>query len=713
MQELKNSLWGRFCLQFSIKNKLRLSYVFFLSIVLLGSASFIYKGYQQQDVLRNVVLKNNPILVQLHTLQESISKLSASSGLYLLTREPVYKENYQQTYKSLLELHNSLETHHKTHSSMVAALAAIKTQLVVLDNKYKKLMTIGVNDNLNKPALKIAAEKIGPLFNQILQITTEMLDSEEVEEASEVRKKILINIYNIRTHWLNLSRNITVFLTYRTLSFKDNFPLLIAQIADDLKQLSSYSDELTFEQVNGLEQLEIILTSYSEALSLVVPLHSGNDWRKDSQFIQIELAPLLEQIRTNISSIIDTEQNRTTNEVQQLLSNIDDFSQNSFIIALISIIMAIIVIITLNFLVIKRLTTTQQAMHAIASGEGLMHRLSETGYDELSQLAKDFNFFVDKIKRVVDLVILSSANLAQEASKMSTITEHALNVAHDQQQQSLQTQTINTKMSEQMLTMVQNASSAAVSIEEAKQAAEKGRGIVQQSIESVQDIALDVADSAKVVQDLANDTKSINTVVDVIQSISEQTNLLALNAAIEAARAGEAGRGFAVVADEVRNLSHKIQQETVTIKVKIEHLQNASNSVVNSMSTMHSGIEKTVELSALTGNAFDNIVADIATVTQMNLNTAQATEQQQKDNEHVSLALNSLNEMSQAMASTTEQAFNSGNEFKAMAEQLKGIVEQFIQADEFHGKPEESSDKLGKNSHQSKVVKDDDDIELF
>ncbi|MCU7940800.1 MAG: hypothetical protein KZQ64_08965 [gamma proteobacterium symbiont of Bathyaustriella thionipta] len=445
-----------------------------------------------------------------------------------------------------------------------------------------------------------------------------------------------------------------------------------------LTLLSDWSDELTFEQANGLEELETIFVEYSEALHQLVPLHSGNDWRKDSQLIRNELSPILNEVRQSIGRVIDTEQARTTDQIDHLLNDIEQFSQTSLIIAIISTIVAVFIIISLNILVINRLTSTQIAMHEISSGGGLGHSLTETGHDELSALAIDFNVFVDKIKRVVERVMQASNNLAGEASTMSEITECALELSSSQERRASETLEVNTKMSEQMVTIVQNAGAAAQSVEEAKQAAENGRSIVIQAIDSVQLIAVDVGNSSALVKELANDANSISSVIEVIQSISEQTNLLALNAAIEAARAGEAGRGFAVVADEVRNLSHKIQQETVTIKEKVEQLQKASNSVVNNMDAMHAGTDKTVKLSTQAGEAFDNIVSDISSVTAMNLENAEATEQQQKDNEKVSHALENLSIMSQTMADSTQDAYNSGIEFKTMSEQLKEIVEQFI-----------------------------------
>lgn len=676
---MQNSLWRMFCLSFTIKRKLRLSYVFFLSVILLGSSSFIYNGYQQQEVISNVTLKSTPIILQLQSIREGISELSASSGLYLLTREKKYQGDYHQATQALHKHISALESHHETHPEMVQSLASIKIQFEKLNKSFLNVMAVGTNENLNKPALQLAAEKIGPLFNQILQITSTMLASEDEEEdVSLERKNILKTIYEIRSEWLSLSRNITVFLTYRNEVFQEDYAVQLAKLKKSLVLLSEWSDELTFEQANGLEELETIFVEYAEALHQLVPMHSGDDWRKDSQLIRNELGPILNEVRQSIGQVIDTEQARAAEQVKHLLDGIEQFSQTSLIIAIISTIVAVFIIISLNILVINRLTSTQIAMHEISSGGGLGHNLTESGNDELSALAVDFNVFVGKIKRVVDLVILSSNNLAGEASTMSEITECALELSSSQERRASETLEVNTKMSEQMVIIVQNAGAAAQSVEEAKLSAENGRSIVLQAIESVQAIAQDVGNSSTLVKELANDANSISTVVEVIQSISEQTNLLALNAAIEAARAGEAGRGFAVVADEVRSLSHKIQQETVTIKEKIEQLQKASNSVVNNMDAMHAGTDKTVKLSTQAGEAFDNIVSDISSVTAMNLENAEATEQQQKDNEKVSLALENLSIMSQTMANSTQDAYNSGIEFKTMSEQLKDIVEQFI-----------------------------------
>ncbi len=704
----------------TVKFKLWASYAFFLSIILFGSSFFVYNGYKQKDVIIDVTQKSTPIIARLQSIREGISELSATSGLYLLTREKKYQKDYNQALKSLNAHITELKSHEQTHPDMVQSLNAVRSGLKSLDKSFVNVMTIGSDDNLNKPALLLAAQKIGPLFNQVLQITSVMVESEaEEDDPSLERKDILKTIFEIRSEWLSLSRNITVFLTYRNIIFAENYSVQLDLLKKKLSHLSELEDALTFEQANGLEELGDIYLSYEQALNELVPLHSGDSWRKDSQLIRTELAPLLNSINQSISQIVSKEKTRADKQISSLLEDIELFSKMTLIIALLSLISAIIIIITIKILVTDRLSKTQSAMHKISSGGGLGHSLDETGNDELSELARDFNVFIGKIKRVVDLVIMSSSSLATEASKMSVLTECALDLSTTQEHKVSGVADINSKMFQQMELIVQNTGEAVESVEEAKSAAENGRDIVQQTIQSVQLIASEVESSTSVVNELAKDTESISSVIEVIQIISEQTNLLALNAAIEAARAGESGRGFAVVADEVRSLSHKIQSETVVIKEKIEHLQKASISVVNQMSSMQKHAEKTVQLSSQAGDTFNNIVKDISSVTIMNQKNADASEQQKKDNEQVSVSLSNLTIMSQTMSKTSQDAYNSGNEFKIMAEQLKDIVEQFIHAADDSKLIVETGEQSGQNARSSASASassgsaENDDVEFF
>jgi methyl-accepting chemotaxis protein len=667
-------------LNFTINSKLFFSFMIFMLIVAFGGAVFLIQSHEQKNVVAHVTKDRLPLINHLEDLRSAVTELSAATGLYLLTREDRYKDNYQQALEQIHQNMQWLTAYENKDSQMTDSLLPMDKNLKSLDKMFAEVMQIGVNDSLNKPALKLASEDIGPLFNQVLQTTTIMIDSEnDMDEFSEERQTILKNLYEIRVNWLNLSRNITVYLTYRNQMFADDFPNQLDRLGEQVNQLSEFEDYLTFEQVTGLEELQNIYTQYRKALEQLVVIHSSDNWRKDTRLFRDEIGPLLREVEKNIEQTIKTQQVLVNNQIDKLLADIDGFSRMTIILVIVSLLSGIVVMLAIRFMVYDRLQSTKTAMHDIASGGGLGHSLDETGKDELSDLARDFNIFVKKIKQIVDLVILSSENLAKEAYKMSSITECALELSNGQEVKVKQVNDITEEITGQMKVIAENAHEAANNTEEANELAGNGRSIIQQTIESVQMIASEVDNSSQAVEKLAMDTQSINTVVEVIQSISEQTNLLALNAAIEAARAGEAGRGFAVVADEVRSLSLKIQHETVSIKNKIENLQSDSGTVVNTMQQMQARTEQTVELTSQAGSTFDEIAKDVAKVSQMNQQSAEATDNQRKNNEKVYALLTELSIMSQTMANTSKDAYSSGNEFKIMAEQLRDIVEQFIQ----------------------------------
>ncbi len=703
-------------LNYTIQFKLRLSYISFTLIILIGSVLFLYHENKQKEIVLQVTQVSTPIINHLQGIREGIAEMSAMSGLYLLTRDVQYKTAYQNSFDTLLGHISDLKQQKSITKAMLAALQALKTRLLELDKQYQHVMQVGINDLLNKPALQLAAEKIGPLFNQMLQTTSAMLESEKnMDDVDEtIRKKILQQIYEIRSQWLNLSRNITVYLTYRDKGFKVQYPLELERLKKSIAALSEYADSFSFEQETGFDVLQNLIKNYEQALTQLVILHGGNAWRKDTQLIHDQLGPLLAQTRKDIDKIIAKEQEHAQLQIKNLLNDTQQLTANTILILIVSLFIAIIIMVLLKFLVSDRLNSVQHAMSEISSGGGLGFRLDETGRDELAVLARDFNTFVCKIKGIVDLVLSSSTNLAKEAFKMSAITECAQELSSTQEKKVMAISLINKDMSEQMIQIAEQAVAAATSVEEARLVAENGRNIVRQSIVSVQKIAAEVETSSVVVQKLADDSNSIGEVVGVIQSISGQTNLLALNAAIEAARAGEAGRGFAVVADEVRSLSNKIQEETIIIKEKIDKLQNASGDVVNKMSEMQKQADTTVALSSEAGDAFNNIVSDICAVTRMNKENAEQTRIQRENNERINLALEQLTIISQTMANTSQDACNSGNEFKIMAEQLRDIVEKFVHIPE-NGNPSSDIHKEMDGSQKTDKTQqeEENDIELF
>ncbi|MEI5640353.1 MULTISPECIES: methyl-accepting chemotaxis protein [unclassified Pseudoalteromonas] len=349
-------------------------------------------------------------------------------------------------------------------------------------------------------------------------------------------------------------------------------------------------------------------------------------------------------------------------------------------VTVVIIILAIIVVMILlaTQMITKPIDALTDTMRDIASGEGdLTRRIDISSNDEVGQLARHMNTFIDKLRAMM----LDTAAQAEQLSNASAqLREVSNNTNSEIQREKEQVDSVSAAVTEMAATVTEisrNAQETNQAADAVQRITNDGAGRSSQAQEVMTELALHIGEAAKVVSGLEQETNSIGAVIDVINGIAEQTNLLALNAAIEAARAGEQGRGFAVVADEVRSLASRTQESTDDIRNMISRLQQIAQKASVMMQQGQDRAEGTVEETQAVLNALKEITESVTTVQDQSHQIATSTEQQTVVAEDINNSLNQINELVNSTANHANVLADESRDLNDLAKALNATVNQF------------------------------------
>ncbi|MET0028294.1 MAG: methyl-accepting chemotaxis protein [Candidatus Thiodiazotropha sp.] len=318
------------------------------------------------------------------------------------------------------------------------------------------------------------------------------------------------------------------------------------------------------------------------------------------------------------------------------------------------------------------------SMRDISSGSGdLTVRLDDKSNDELGQLGGAFNTFVTKLEGIMVEVGHSTDEMAVASEELSTITRDTRQGVEQQQGEIQQVATAIEEMTATVRDVAHSTNATADAARHAGSQVHAGREVLERNTSAIQLLSQRMNESKEIVHALHADSTKVGSVLDVIQGIAEQTNLLALNAAIEAARAGEQGRGFAVVADEVRILAQRTQQSTEEIRETIETLQSRSAQTTRMLNENNEDLGTTVQLTEQTEKAFGEIEQSVQELLDMSTHIASATEEQASVTEEISRNVDNIYQVAQSTASGAEQTMASSEMLARLGDQLKALVKQF------------------------------------
>ncbi|MCU7648751.1 methyl-accepting chemotaxis protein [Pseudomonas aestus] len=397
-----------------------------------------------------------------------------------------------------------------------------------------------------------------------------------------------------------------------------------------------------------------------------------------------ELRNLLNTELLNNSEAVNTVLNRLMeiNTQQTVDTNRQAAEQYSAAVKLVVVLLLLATGLTLLFAWLLTRSITQPIAKALEAAEeiaegNLTRPVQADGSDEAGRLLRAMAKMQEKLRDTLQRISGSATQLASAAEELNSVTEESARGLTQQNNEIEQAATAVNEMTSAVEEVARNAVSTSEASKNATASAGDGRDLVQETVAAIERMSGDVQDTASLIGDLANESRDIGKVLDVIRGLADQTNLLALNAAIEAARAGEAGRGFAVVADEVRALAHRTQQSTSEIERMIGSIQNGTEQAVDSMRNSTERAESTLNIARGAGLSLDTINSAIIEINERNLVIASAAEEQAQVAREVDRNLVNIRDLSVQSATGANQTSAASNELSRLAVDLNSMVARF------------------------------------
>ena len=677
---LQYVLQHEFINRLTVRQKIWGGFGFMLAILAIVASIPLLTFTDVQSKVSHVTNEVQPALIASEELAKHINEASARLGFFLTSEDDRNRQEYQEIIskidvdiKALKE--NSIIADDDESAKIVES---ITVDIAQFKEYGKQAIDLVTHVGKNYAAMAYAQQNLNPISQEMLQIMSAMLQSEAEEKATPQRKKLLMDIGDLRYAWANMMAQLRGYLI---LGADDILKTVIEYVDTSetiVKRLKAQEALMTFDQLDGMERLISLRKQFLKNIDGLVVLQKSGKRRMDAYLIRTEVGPLLDRVFKNLNGLVEKQVTTTSDISKALSTRLDAAVAFILVLFLIGIAAAGLVAWIIDALITVPLQRAAAAMQNIAEGEGdLTQRLVVTGSDEIAQMATGFNRFAAKIQEVVSQITGFTAQLASAATQMAAITETTSAGAKTQHEQTDQVASAVTQMGSTVQEVARNAGEAANAAHHADTETMNGREVVTKTVNSINDLAREIDGVSQAIHRLGTDSDNIGKVLDVIKSIAEQTNLLALNAAIEAARAGEQGRGFAVVADEVRTLASRTAQSTREIQQMIESLQTGSRAAVKAMEGGRVMAQATVTQAAAAGESLDVIAGAVSTITTMNTQIATAMEEQNAVVENINKNIVSISMVSDQTAEGAQQTAKASDDLSHLAVELQKLLAQF------------------------------------
>jgi methyl-accepting chemotaxis protein len=443
----------------------------------------------------------------------------------------------------------------------------------------------------------------------------------------------------------------------------ENEQKALSEIENAIKGLQATQSTFSGVQAERLKQLETELSEYRNSL-MAFKTTIGN------------LAVLRKNMTTQGATIVKLSDDMYKIQLDRRDIESADARNMQLICTLLALVLGVLAAIIITRQITRPLKDTLEVVERIGSGD-LSHTMVVTRRDELGELQQGIQRMGTTLRDLIGNIRDSVVQIASAAEELSAVTEQTSAGVNSQKVETDQVATAMHEMSATVQEVARNAEQASQAASVADKEARNGDKVVGEAIVQIERLAAEVVRSTDAMTQLEQESDKIGKVMDVIKAVAEQTNLLALNAAIEAARAGEAGRGFAVVADEVRGLAQRTQKSTEEIEALVAGLQNGTRQVSSIMLSSRELTESSVTLTRKAGTSLESITLTVSNIQAMNQQIAAAAEEQSAVAEEISRSIINVRDVSEQTASASEETAASSVELARLGNQLQMLVSHF------------------------------------
>ncbi|GAW94457.1 MULTISPECIES: methyl-accepting chemotaxis protein [Colwellia] len=648
-----------------------------ISVISLSNLNTISESTQRQNTLAIPTLKaSNKLALDLSQMNNLSLKGYYQLDLTLLAEELRHFKNINSQFSQQIS----------DLKQIVASEQDLLANLNQVDQLYANFYNAG----------------LGLFSNHKTSIVQEQLLIEKIDILEEIADDTVMLLLDLADHELadtKLQRTISLSehlenqfnsivssaFEYRDILDPGTAQLIESELTRSISAAKKSVDDIITElNIHGINDVSQEIASAFRAMQSMLSHDNGILAHKTRQLEANKRAATMlvqeEKIAKKVNKILEKQielANSTTIQASQLVENsVSSGSTQTTIIMIISIIVALIIARATLIGITRPLARVNEMLNTVASGD-LSMKLDESGNDEFSQLSRNCNLLIDSLRNLIEGIVNRSAQLAAAAEQTSAVTAQSTTAIEEQRNQVEQAASATTEMSSTAQSVLASATEALKQIKHADDEAERVKVISARNRQTIEQLATEVESASQVINQLQQDSASIGGILDVIRGIAEQTNLLALNAAIEAARAGEQGRGFAVVADEVRTLASRTQKSTAEIQTMIEALQSGAGKAVTVMDAGKAKAIDCVSQSEEADKALEIITHAVHEAFDRSSQIATAAEEQSVVAHEISENLESIVTIAEQTTAGSQQTAASSSEVARLAEELQQSVQEF------------------------------------